>query len=421
MLGQTARAGTSGQDSLVVSVITCAPGPEIYELCGHEAIRIRGVRQGVPIDNVWNYGLFDFNQPNFIYRFVKGETDYQVGGYPFSLFMPEYINSDREVREQDIDLTSEEANDLLNRLSEASLPQNCRYRYNYVKNNCATKIRDILDSVSGQRIVYPDSVKYGTYRKEMRYYHKNYPWYQFGIDLALGSGLDIPISGRKEMFVPVEMSEKLENAKFADGRKVVLDSRILFNPQKPAVDPPTPWWVSPIFISLIFFGIMGAVAFWEWKKTKLFRWIYTFWFGICGLAGCLVCFLVFVSEHEATSPNLLLVWLNPFQLLFAICIWSRRLRIISQIMSWYNIIGVGCLLLVWYFQNQSANIAFFPLMGVSVVLSMAYSAVNQENIRDNNDKKSIYAVDRGGGAKRSHRSGNRQGGVRTKAGGGNRR
>ena len=74
----------SSVKDLTVSLITCYPGEEIYELCGHSAIRVRG--EG--IDSVWNYGIFDFNQPNFVYRFVKGETDYKGASYPFRYFMP---------------------------------------------------------------------------------------------------------------------------------------------------------------------------------------------------------------------------------------------------------------------------------------------------------------------------------------------
>ena len=75
-------------DSLTVSLITCYPGPEIFELYGHEAIRVRG--EGM--DSVWNYGVFNFREPNFVYRFVKGETDYICAGYPFEWFLPEYIS-----------------------------------------------------------------------------------------------------------------------------------------------------------------------------------------------------------------------------------------------------------------------------------------------------------------------------------------
>ena len=393
LFGFSAKADRSEQDSLIVSVITCQPGREIYELCGHEAIRVRGIMNGVPMDSVWNYGIFDFAQPNFVYRFVKGETDYRVAGYPFSWFMPEYVEAGRGVTEQDLALSQNEAKKVLSLLRTNALPENRVYRYNYVRNNCATKITDILDSATDRRIIYPDSINYGTFRKEMRAYHKAYPWYQFGIDLALGVGLDRPIAGREEMFVPVEMMRKTANAKFDDGCPLVLESRILNEDSGQAVDPPTPWYCTPLAVSILFLFLSVVTAWVEIRKRSICRIIYSLWFGICGLAGCLVMFLVIVSEHEATAPNLLILWLNPLQLLFAFTVWSSRLRWMNIALSWYNIITMGCMLLVWPFQGQSANVAFFPLMGGTLVLAAAYAIVRTEkgNIY-NNEKNRILGA-----------------------------
>ena len=171
--------GEERRDSVVVSLITCWPGSEVYELCGHEALRVRGIMNGTPVDSVWNYGVFDFNEPHFVYRFVKGETDYMLAGYPFAWFLPEYVQSGRRVLEQDLNLTPEEATRLVKRLQNEGLPQNRTYRYNYVRDNCATRIIDRVDEVTSKNVIYPDSVKYGSFRKEMRAYHKNYPWYHF--------------------------------------------------------------------------------------------------------------------------------------------------------------------------------------------------------------------------------------------------
>ena len=113
----------SEDDDLTISLITCYPGSEIYELCGHSAVRVRG--KG--IDSVWNYGIFDFNQPNFVYRFVKGETDYRGASYPFRWFLPEYIQSGRRVIEQDINFTPEEAQLMLQLLRQSVLPENAVY------------------------------------------------------------------------------------------------------------------------------------------------------------------------------------------------------------------------------------------------------------------------------------------------------
>lgn len=395
LYGEEAR-----KDSIIVSVITCNPGDEIYELCGHSAVRVRGVADGHTIDSVWNYGIFDFDQPNFVYRFVKGETDYRVSGYPFAWFMPEYVEGKRTVTEQDLNLSGSEKKRMLGILREQSLPENCVYRYNYVKNNCATKILALVDSAADNRVIYPDNVEYGTFRNEMRAYHKNYPWYQFGIDLALGSGLDYKVRSREEMFVPVEMMKKFAGAHFENGDKLVSDSRVLYAGDESAVLPATPWYLTPLAVASAWLLISLCISILEIWKRRIIRIVYTFWFGICGLAGCLIAFLVFVSTHEASSPNVLLLWLNPLQLLMAISVWSRKLRYIGFGMACINIIVLGCLLITWPFQAQSANPAFFPLMGSTLILAIAYTLIayhklgNEKNI-DNGAMRSGYAQ-RGG-------------------------
>lgn len=355
-------------DSITVSLVTCYPGPDIYELCGHEAIRIRG--NG--IDSVWNFGTFDFSEPNFVYRFVKGETDYMLSSYPFEYFLPGYFMQNRRVVEQDLNLTQQEARKLHAMLQNEALPQNRKYRYNYVKDNCATRILTRLDQAVGEGIIYSDSVTYTSFRNSMRHYHKNYPWYQFGIDLALGSGIDGKINSRDEMFVPIDMMKKVSTAQFADGRPLVKETRIIYEGSDDAIMPPTSFWLSPLFIAALLLLICSIAVYYGYKRRVLVRWMYSLYFLILGFGGIIITFLVFVSQHEATSPNILILWINPLQLILAIGVWSWRMRYLDLIMSGYNIAVVGIMLLVWAFQKQSANPAFFPLMTATIILSVGY-------------------------------------------------
>lgn len=358
----------------VVSLITCAPGPEVYELCGHEAIRVRGCG----IDSVWNYGMFSFNEPNFLYRFVKGETDYMLGAYPWQYFLPEYIAQNRRVTEQDLNLTPAETDSLIAMLRRESLPQNCRYRYNYVKDNCATRILERLDQASTSRIIYSDSTRYGTFRKEMRAYHRDYPWYQFGIDLALGSGLDYRLTGREEMFVPVELMRKAATARFADGRQLVRETRVLNEGIPDATLGPTPFWKGPLFWSFVVLAISAAVAVTGMLKRRLvLRIWYTLFFLLLGVAGCLSAFLVFVSVHEASSPNLWILWVNPLQLLMAIAVWSRKMRPVGLAVSVCDIVAAVCMSVAWPLQTQSADPAMFPLLWSSALLAGAYAIIGR--------------------------------------------
>ena len=375
------------QDSLIVSLLTCWPGADIYELCGHEAIRVRGINpDGSVTDTVWNYGVFDFAEPNFVYRFVKGETDYMLAGYPTQYFLPEYMATGRHVVEQDLNLTRAEAQKLVAMLREESRPENRTYRYNYVKDNCATRIVDRIDKATAAPVIYPDTLKYGTFRREMRAYHRDYPWYQFGIDLALGSGIDYPLHGREEMFVPLEMMEKAAGAHFADGRPLVAATRVLNEGVPDATLGPTHWSATPAVCCWAFFLAVCGVCLIQWKRKTIYRAVYSVWFLMLGAAGTVIAFLVLVSSHEATSPNLLLLWLNPLQFIAGLGVWWRKKwKIPTLMMIYYNIIVITVMLIVWPFQRQSANPAFFPLMGATLAMAADYAI-----IRANKSYKNKY-------------------------------
>lgn len=356
-------------DSLRVSIVTCWPGAEIYELEGHEAIRV----SAPSFDYVWNYGTFDFAQPNFVGRFVAGQTDYMVQAYPFSWFLPEYNARGSRVEEQELLLTPAEKERLLANLKRNILPENNTYRYNYVKDNCATRITAMLDTTLDRRIVFPDTVRYGTFRRVMRHYHHNYPWYQFGIDLVLGSGIDRPISRAAEMFAPVEMHNAYASARFANnGGAVTAPAVVLNEGSRNAVLPPTAWYLTPTAFATLALLICIAVCMLWWRRKLFARWWFSLYFGLCGMAGCLVAYLVFFSAHEATSPNLMLVWLNPLQLIVALGIWWRTWRFPVSAVALYNAIAIPVLLLIWPSQLQVASVPIFLLMFSLALLSVLY-------------------------------------------------
>lgn len=368
-----ADASVKADSSLTASLITCFPGPEIYELCGHSALRIRGAG----IDSVWNYGVFDFNEPNFVYRFVKGETDYMVLGYPFSYFLPEYIDRGSRVVEQDLNLTPEETARLRKLLQTASLPQNRKYRYNYIYDNCATRLARQVEKAANDSVIYPDSVRFGTFRNEMRHFHNNYPWYQFGIDLALGQGLDYRIGSIEEMFAPVVMMRNFRSARLEDGRPLVRAERDLYpGAGKEAINPPTPFWLTPMTAGLLILIISAIICIWNYKRLRISRWWWALYYGACGLTGCVSAFLLFVSEHAATSPNMLILWLNPLQLLVPLCLWSRKGRIVVNLIMWLNLLVVGLALIAWPFQPQSGNAAFLPLVLADLLLAATYATIS---------------------------------------------
>lgn len=350
-------------DAPQISLITCGPGKDIYELEGHTALRIKHNGMDVAV----NYGLFDFDAPNFVYRFVKGETDYMVGAAPFEYFLRQYVREGRDVYEQPLNLSPDAATRLVELLNENLRQENRVYRYNYVKDNCATRPLAMIERAIGDTLSLNagEYTEGWTFRDAMRYYHRDYPWYQFGIDLALGSGIDYVIAEREKAFVPVVLMEMIENCGIADAT-FILSSGDKTKPE------PTPWWLTPFAVGIAVLLFTIAIAVRDVRRMKVTRWVDACLFGIYGVAGLVIAFLVFVSEHEATSPNWLLLWLNPFCLIVPAFIYIKSCRKLVKLYGIVNFVALFLLSILWPLTGQSGNVAFIPLILADATLTIRY-------------------------------------------------
>lgn len=357
-----------------VSLLICSPGKNIYELEGHAALRIVTSQ----MDAVVNYGLFDFGAPNFVYRFVKGETDYKVGATETHYFLSQYAEDGREVDEYVLDMTPSESLELMRLLEENLRPENQTYRYNYVLDNCATRPLDMVEKATGKHLGFevPDTLAESSFRDVMRRYHKDYPWYQFGIDLALGKGIDYELSPREFTFAPAQLGDMLSDAYFIDDNGMrtpfILNGKnVLVKGGDDDADP-TPWAFTPLAVGLYLLIVCLIVVWHDLRCRRISRWFDSIVLGVYGLAGCVIAFLVIVSSHYATSPNYLILWLNPFCLIVPVCIYIKTCR---RLVVWYeivNFVAVSALMLVWPFIGQSGNMAFIPFVAVDLLLGARY-------------------------------------------------
>lgn len=227
------QAIASGNDSIRLSLLTCAPGEEIYSLFGHTAIRYEDPANG--IDAVFNYGLFSFNTPNFILRFSLGETDYQLGATDYARFAAEYAFDGRSVWQQTLNLSKEEKAELIRLLQENYLPENRVYRYNFFYDNCATRPRDKIEESIDGKVIYPAEPQDGSlsFRDIVHQYCKGHPWARFGIDLCIGSEADRPITQRQMMFAPFYLMDAFAGAQIVhdsvqrplvSGKELIVDA-----------------------------------------------------------------------------------------------------------------------------------------------------------------------------------------------------
>jgi len=214
-------------DQLQMSVITCGPSQEeLYTAFGHSAIRV--LDKANNFDAVFNYGVFDFKQPNFYLNFARGFLYYKLGVYDYQAFKANYIYDNRYVHEQVLNLTSEQKLKLFNYLLVNARPENQTYLYDYFYNNCATKIRDVVVDALGKDVVAFDGsyVKTNyTIRDLTDIYLAEQPWGDLGIDICLGLPMDKKASPYEYMFLPDYIESGFDHATIVtDGKTLPLVS-----------------------------------------------------------------------------------------------------------------------------------------------------------------------------------------------------
>lgn len=337
-----------------ISLFTAYPGAEIFQLEGHTALR---VVDDAGRDYVVNWGVFDFNAPNFVGRFVAGRTDYLCWPFATGAFLGEYRREGRMVVEQVLELDSVQTARLLAAVETNLMPENREYRYNYVLDNCATRPLALIEEAVGRRLL-SDSLTSTTFRREMQRFHRDYPWYQFGIDLALGRELDRPVSVRQTAFAPVTLMELMAESGIA-GAPTVHSPQLLRH-------EPTPWFLTPMAAALAVLLLALGVCFFPTAG----KWFDSVLFSVQFLGGCVIAFLVFVSTHEATSPNLLLLWLNPMCLLGVVLPWIKSARKAEICYFFANFALLIVLVVLAPMLGRGMNAAFWPLIAADAVRSI---------------------------------------------------
>lgn len=375
----SAVLAVAGETLPRVSLLVASPGAEIYELEGHAGLRIVDSDGS---DYTVNWGLFDFNSPGFVYRFVKGETDYSAGVCRTDYFIGGYAFHGRGVKEIPLNLTSQQVEAVKALVWENLKPENRVYRYNYVKDNCSTRPLRIVERAIGDSILLSVPAEFAgrqvSFRDVMRRYHCEYPWYQFGIDLALGSGIDHPLTSREFAFAPVLLPEMLAGSVTAGGAVVAAGDAVDVAVAADSVSPgPTPWYMTPLAAGVLLLVIAVIVTVRDIRGRRLSRWFDCVLFSLYGLMGCVLTFLVFVSVHEATSPNWLLAWLNPFCFIGAWLVWLKSCRKMVLCYHFVNFAVLIMLAMSWPWLGQVGNIAFIPLIAADAMRSASYVYINR--------------------------------------------
>lgn len=358
-----------------ISVITCGPFQgELYSAFGHSAFRVHDPQNGY--DAAYNYGVFNFNQPNFYLNFARGYLYYQLGVYDYPSFEEHYVSYNRYVHEQVLNLTVEQKQKMFDYLQWNSLPQNKNYRYDYFYNNCATKMRDVVEHVLGDEIRFDGSYVTTDYtiRELTDIYLQEQPWGDLGIDICLGLPMDKEATPYEYMFLPDYVESGFDHAFIRrDGQEVpaVKTKNIVFDSREQVATRRT---YTPLIAFSLFFLLALFFTYRDLRQNKLTMWFDVLLFGVTGTIGMLLFFLWFFTDHKAAANNLNIFWALPLHLV-AVIAFSRNPRWLKFYFGAVAVLSL-ILLLGWFGLPQKMHYSLIP-----VVMSQGVRAFAEYRLR----------------------------------------
>lgn len=328
-----------------ISVLTCGNGTESYSMFGHTAIRVNDVTQS--LDVVFNYGTFDFETPNFMLKFIKGDLQYFISASRFEHFMASYQYENRSVTEQVIDLPKDKKQELYSTLTNQLYNEDRFYTYKFIDNNCTTKTNVILNSVLDEEI--PLKVKSEeNYRAVLYPYLQNNYFLNLGIQLIFGNRVD---DAAETQFLPQQFFNSIEKSKY------VLAENKLFSAREN--ENKAPFWNSPVVFLVVLLLLFATLN----------KWVHVLFFAIAGLLGVFFTSIGLYSLHTEVLWNYNVLLFNPIMLYIAFLLLKDKKQSLKTPLLIY---GFGLLVyFVLIFKSVVLQVAY-PILLLFVALTLFY-------------------------------------------------
>ena len=344
-----------------VSIITAGPGKVLYEGFGHSTIRVKDNN----FDTAYNYGIFDFNAPNFYANFTKGKLLYRLESYPFHYFVRSYQNDKRWVKEQVLNLNQLEKQAFYEYLENNAKPENAIYLYDPFFNNCATIVREITEKILKNKVAFhTNHIQHNRSFRELM--NNEIPWNtwgSFGINLALGSKLDKLASAKEHMYLPDFVNAGFKNATVTqNGKKegLIKSDKYILNFEEIKI---TSSFFNPFSIFSLFLLMGLYITFRDHKRKKRTKWFDFILFFSTGLVGVLIVFLWFFTDHSTTPSNFNFLWAFAPNSIIAFVLLKNDIK--KWVPYYFSILIIFLIMIpvIWL-----AKIQLFPLASIPLIL-----------------------------------------------------
>lgn len=351
-----------------ISLLTVSPGEELYSTFGHSALRVTDSVNNSDI--VYNYGSFNFDEPGFYTKFVRGKLNYYLSRDYYNSFKADCEQENRNLTEQVLNLSCTEKQKIQILLDNNLLPQNLYYKYDFLFDNCTTRLRDLVEKAADSSIQFNQVVKTKvTFRNLIHEYldYNDKQWSKLGIDILLGSKTDAIMQPREVMFLPDYLMTTFDSSSI-DSRPLIAEKSVVFQSTDNGDGKGN--LSHPMFIFLCAFVI---IAFLSFTKNPVLRKILFsldgMLFFITGLLGVLLLFMWFGTDHVMCENNYNLLWAWPINVIAAFYTHSLRkgAKIYFLIYGLFNLVLLG----LWFLLPQQLNISLIPFIGILIFRSLS--------------------------------------------------
>jgi hypothetical protein len=308
-------------ENLTLKIAVIGPGDELYFWWGHIALIIEDSQRGR--SDFYDYGLFSFDNDNFFYNFAFGRLLYCCGVSPTEQSIYGYIEENRTITIYTLDVPPEKRIEVRDFANFNVLPANRDYFYHHFKDNCSTRIRDIIDlAVDGQFYAqYGNAPGRFTFRQHVRRHTWFSPAADWFLSFLMGQGIDTPVTIWKEMFLPAEVGSRIEDFWYTDANNVsrkLVTSIEVFNTAKGrarVLDVPRKQWPRELIFSSALSAVFVFFFFLQKKKERTGVVLSGISVSLCGFvfgtAGLLLYFMNMFTNHDYTYNNMNMLFFSP--------------------------------------------------------------------------------------------------------------
>ena len=344
-----------------ISILSIGEGPSLVDAFGHTAIRVKDAQ--LKNDIVFNFGVYDFNSPNFYSNFVKGRPEYKLAIQNYSNLIQNYIRQKRYIVEHQLNLDQNSTKIIIDLLVEKL--NDPYYIYDYFRDNCTTRAADIVIDKTNNKFKDDklESEAILTYRDLIHRKINENSWAALGIDLCLGAIIDKKINTRETFFLPENLMNYLDLYE-----SDIIKRNIIYSPESEiSYRENLP---SPLLINLILSLIIVAITIFNFKSNKWNKSLDSLIFLISGSIGILIIYLWFFSNHFAGAQNFNFLWAFPLNFALIFAIYKNKIPNWSIGYIKLLIILIILLFLHWTTGVQKYNLTLLPIF---VALLIRYS------------------------------------------------